>query len=84
MEVNWIRPDVRLPELIEYYSKDVLVSNGREMNICYLVDINYDSKDPHLVWVIVGRDGYRFDNVIAWTELPKVPSIHCELCKDFI
>lgn len=53
------------------YSRDLLITNGREMFVGYYEV--FKENPGWNGWRIKGRDGYNIDNVKYWRELPELP-----------
>lgn len=57
----------------DFYSIEVLFTNGRDIYIGRLENIDASDLGFGSQWVESGPDGYRQDNITHWMPLPKLP-----------
>jgi hypothetical protein len=74
---EWIDVNQQLPKINDGFdydgysktSKEVLATDGKKRFVCRYVKYPDDEESQ---WIIIGRDGYVFKNVIKWCDIPEI------------
>jgi|GEM_PF-3525003 len=80
MEMNWIKieddiPDIKIDGSGEKQTVNVLVTDGKQIDMGYLASYVYDDSEDDFEWYQAGIDGYKMDymEITHWMPLPELP-----------